>query len=34
MFYFHNFIFKVKEVGVQNMQTGHQGNLRMKRYLK
>ena len=34
MFYFHNIIFSVKEVGAQNIQNSHQGNLRKTRHVK
>ena len=34
MFYFRNFIFKVKGVGAQNIQTSHQGDLRKTRHVK
>ena len=34
MFYFHNFIFEVKGVGAQNIQTSHQGDLRKTRNVK
>ena len=34
MFYFHNFIFQVKGIGAQNIQTSHQGHLRKTRYVK
>ena len=34
MFYFRNFVFKVKGIGAQNIQTNHQGDLRKKRQYK
>ena len=34
MFYFENFIFSVKGVGAQNIQTNYQGDLRKTRYVK
>ena len=34
IFYFHNFIFEVKGVGVQDIQTNHQGDLRKTRHVK
>ena len=34
MFYFCNFVFEVKGVGVQNIQTSHQADLRKTRHVK
>ena len=34
MFYFRNLIFKIKEVGAQNIQTSHQRDLRKTRHIK
>ena len=34
MFYFRDFIFKVKEVGTQNIKTSHQEDLRKTRHVK
>ena len=34
MFYFRNLIFKIKEVGAQNIQTSHQRDLGKTRHIK
>ena len=34
MFYFHDFIFEVKEIEAQNIETSHQGDLRKSRDVK
>ena len=34
MFYFHNFIFEVKGVAAQNIQTSRQGDLRKPSHVK
>ena len=34
MLYFRNLIFKIKEVGAQNIQTSHQRDLRKTRHIK